>query len=81
MVGGRDSDGVDGFVIEDAAHVRFDAWSLASLLEDGLSGGLGTCSIDFDEGGDFDVRDREEFFDVGGTAGADSDNCDAEAVV
>ena len=68
MVGGRDGDGVDGFVVEDAAHVGFDAGSLARFLEDDLSSGFGAGTIDFDEGGDFYVWYREEFFDVCGTA-------------
>lgn len=81
MVGGRDGDSVDGFVIEDAAHVGLDAGSLSGALEDGLGGSFSAGTIDFDEGGDFDVGDREQLFDVSGSAGADADDCDAEAVI
>ncbi len=81
MVGGGDGNGVDGFVIEGASHVGVEEGALAGFGEDFLGGGFGAGTIDFDEGGYFEVGYGEEFRDVGGAAGADADDGDTEAVV
>ena len=81
VVGGGDGDGVDGFVIEGAAHVGVEEGALAGFGKDFLGGGFGAGTIDFDEGCDFDVGDGEEFRDVSGAAATDADDGDAEAVI
>ena len=81
MVGGGDGDGVDGFVIESAAHVGVEEGSFASFGEDFLRGCFGAGAIDFDEGGDFEIGHGEEFVDMSRATRSDADNGDAEAVV
>lgn len=81
VVGGGDGDGVDGFVIEGAAHVGMNKGTFAGFGEDFLGGGFGAGTVDFDEGGDFEVGYGEEFGDVGGAAAADADDGDAQTIV
>ena len=61
VIGGRDGHRVDVLVVEHAAHVGFDLGALSGLFKDGGSRGLGAAAVHIHQGGDLDVRDRQNF--------------------
>ncbi len=81
VISGGDGDRVDLLVLEDAAHIGIDFGTLAGLLKDRRGRGFGAASVRVYQRGNFDIGNGEDFANMRGTARADSDDREADAVI